>query len=125
PAAGVALRHELPLVVLPGGTLNHFAYDLGIEDVRDAYRAVELGEAVLVDVGRWRTECRDSEDGWVSGFFLNTFSLGVYPELVQEREKWSGRLGGRLADVAAAVHVLRRDRPLLADIGGHREPLWL
>ncbi|MDT0409744.1 MULTISPECIES: bifunctional phosphatase PAP2/diacylglycerol kinase family protein [Streptomyces] len=124
-AAGVALRHELPLVVLPGGTLNHFAYDLGIEDVRDAYRAVELGEAVLVDVGRWRTECRDAEDGWVSGLFLNTFSLGVYPELVQEREKWSGKLGGRLADVAAAVHVLRRDRPLLADIGGHREPLWL
>lgn len=124
-AATVALRHELPLAVLPGGTLNHFAYDLGIEDPRDTYRAVERGEAVSVDVGRFRTDCRGEGEGMTEGIFLNTFSLGVYPELVRERERWSGKVGGRLADVVAALHVLRRDHPLHADIGGHREPMWL
>ncbi|MFF2848953.1 bifunctional phosphatase PAP2/diacylglycerol kinase family protein [Streptomyces sp. NPDC058001] len=116
-AAGVALRHGLPLAVLPGGTLNHFAYDLGIEDPRDTVRAVERGDAVAVDVGRFRSEK-------TSGYFLNTFSLGAYPELVRERERWS-RIGGRLADVVAAVHVLRRDHPLEAVVDGRRRPLWM
>lgn len=117
-ATGVALRYGLPLAVLPGGTLNHFAYDLGIEDPKDMFRAVESGDAVAVDVGRFR-----SDD--VTGHFLNTFSIGVYPELVRERERWSHRVGGRLADVVAALHVLRRDHPLEAAIGGERQPLWL
>ncbi|MGV9990372.1 phosphatase PAP2 family protein [Streptomyces sp. NPDC003374] len=118
-AAGTALRHGLPLAVLPGGTLNHFAYDLGVEDVRDLSRALERGEAVRVDVGRFTA-------GDHEGVFLNTFSLGVYPELVRERERWSDRIGGWPAGVLAAVKVLRADRhPLEAEIGGRRRPLWL
>jgi undecaprenyl-diphosphatase len=117
-AAGVALRHGLPLAVLPGGTLNHFAYDLGIEDPGDLSRAVEAGDAVAVDVGRFRSSA-------TSGIFLNTFSLGVYPELVKERERWSRRIGGRLADVVAATHVLRRDHPLQAELDGTQRPLWM
>ncbi|MFI7336772.1 bifunctional phosphatase PAP2/diacylglycerol kinase family protein [Streptomyces sp. NPDC050085] len=117
-AAQVALRHGLPLAVFPGGTLNHFAYDLGIEDTGDLVRAVEGGDAVAVDVGRFR-----SDDA--SGIFLNTFSLGVYPELVRERERWSARIGGRLADVVAALHVLRRDHPLEVELHGEKRPLWL
>ncbi|MFI6876674.1 bifunctional phosphatase PAP2/diacylglycerol kinase family protein [Streptomyces sp. NPDC050400] len=117
-AARVALKHGLPLAVLPGGTLNHFAYDLGIEDVGDLVRAVVGGDAVAVDVGRFTSSK-------ASGIFLNTFSLGAYPELVRERERWSGRIGGRLADVVAAVHVLRRDHPLEAELMGRKRPLWL
>ncbi|MFJ6573145.1 bifunctional phosphatase PAP2/diacylglycerol kinase family protein [Streptomyces sp. NPDC091292] len=126
-AAGVALRHGLPLAVLPGGTLNHFAYDLGIEDPRDLVRAVGRGDAVAVDVGRFRSVKGPGADGapGASGYFLNTFSLGAYPELVRERERWSRRIGGRLADVVAAVHVLRRDHPLEAVLDGRRRPLWL
>ncbi|WP_445397385.1 bifunctional phosphatase PAP2/diacylglycerol kinase family protein [Streptomyces sp. LE64] len=119
-AAATALRHGLPLAVLPGGTLNHFTYDLGVEDPQDLVRAVERGEAVAVDVGRFRS----GPEG-TSGIFLNTFSLGVYPELVHERERWSGRIGGRLADVVAAVHVRRRSRPLRAVVDGRRRALWL
>ncbi|WP_394429094.1 bifunctional phosphatase PAP2/diacylglycerol kinase family protein [Streptomyces sp. SGAir0957] len=117
-AAQVALKHDLPLAVLPGGTLNHFAYDLGIEDAGDLVRAVVGGDAVAVDVGRFRSDK-------ASGIFLNTFSLGVYPELVRERERWSGRIGGRLADVVGAVHVLRRDHPLEVHVHGEKRPLWL
>jgi undecaprenyl-diphosphatase len=118
-AAGVALRHGLPLAVLPGGTLNHFAYDLGVEDERDLARAVRHGEAVRVDAGRFVTE-----DG--EGLFLNTLSLGVYPELVRERERWSHRIGGWPAGVLGALRVLRADRhPLEVRVGGERRPLWL
>ncbi|MGW1891360.1 phosphatase PAP2 family protein [Streptomyces sp. NPDC002004] len=117
-AAAVALEHGLPLAVLPGGTLNHFAYDLGTEDPRDLVTALQRGDAVAVDVGRFRT-------GGRTGVFLNTLSLGVYPELVRERERWSDRIGGRLADVVAAVHVLRRDHPLEIDLDGRRRALWL
>jgi undecaprenyl-diphosphatase len=105
-AARVALRFRLPLAVLPGGTLNHFAYDLGIEAVR-------------VDVGRY--SC-----GGKQGVFLNTCSVGVYPELVRERERWSHRIGGWPAGVLAALRVLRADRhPLEAEFQGRTHPLWL
>ncbi|MGW2640503.1 phosphatase PAP2 family protein [Streptomyces sp. NPDC001348] len=118
-AAGVALRHELPLAVLPGGTLNHFALDIGVEDARDLAGAVERGEGVRVDVGRFTA--RDRE-----GVFLNTLSLGVYPELVRERERWSGRIGGWTAGVLGALRVLRADRhPLAVEVGGETRPLWL
>ncbi|MBC9728693.1 bifunctional phosphatase PAP2/diacylglycerol kinase family protein [Streptomyces sp. TRM68367] len=118
-AAKVALRHGLPLAVLPGGTLNHFAYDLGVEDARDLTRALKSGEGVRVDVGRFTC-------GGRQGVFLNTCSLGVYPELVRERDHWSRRIGGWPAGVLAALRVLRADRhPLEAVFQGRPRPLWL
>ncbi|MEU0331734.1 phosphatase PAP2 family protein [Streptomyces sp. NPDC006193] len=118
-AATVALRHGLPLAVLPGGTLNHFAYDLGVEDERQLARAVRHGEAVRVDAGRFVTGDRE-------GLFLNTLSMGVYPELVRERDRWSHRIGGWPAGVLGALRVLRADRhPLEVEVSGERRPLWL
>ncbi|GAA2444630.1 bifunctional phosphatase PAP2/diacylglycerol kinase family protein [Streptomyces glaucus] len=118
-AAAIALRHGLPLAVLPGGTLNHFAHDLGVEDVRGLARAVRRGDAVRVDVGRFAS--RGAE-----GVFLNTCSLGVYPELVRERGRWSHRIGGWPAGVLAALRVLRAGRhPLEAQVRGRPRPLWL
>ncbi|GGW72337.1 phosphoesterase [Streptomyces lucensis JCM 4490] len=118
-AAEVALRHGLPLAVLPGGTLNHFAYDLGVEDERDLAWALRHGEAVRVDAGRFVTA--DAE-----GLFLNTLSLGVYPELVRARDSWSSRIGGWSAGVLGALRVLRADRhPLEVEVGGRRRPMWL
>lgn len=133
-AATVALQHGIPLAVLPGGTLNHFAYDLGVEDARDLSRAVEAGEAVAVDVGRFRSDGLEgtgtAEDAVaeapVEGYFLNTFSLGVYPELVRLREHWSPRIGGKPASVLAALKVLRSDeRPMVAQFRGEERALWL
>lgn len=118
-AAEVALRHGLPLAVLPGGRLNHFAYDLGVEDARDLSRALSRGEAVRVDLGHFAS-------GETQGHFLNTFSLGVYPELVGERERWERLIGGWPAGVIAALRVLRSDRrPLQATLRGRPHPLWL
>ncbi|MFD7276599.1 bifunctional phosphatase PAP2/diacylglycerol kinase family protein [Streptomyces sp. NPDC059862] len=118
-AAEIALRRGLPLAVLPGGTLNHFAGDLGVEDVRTLSRAVRRGDAVRVDVGRFT--CGEKQ-----GVFVNTCSLGVYPELVRERDRWSHRIGSWPAGVLAALRVLRADRhPLEVELGGRPRPLWL
>ncbi|ARF58303.1 bifunctional phosphatase PAP2/diacylglycerol kinase family protein [Streptomyces gilvosporeus] len=119
-AATVAVRHGLPLAVLPGGTHNHFAHDLGIETSADAARAVESGAAVAVDLARFgggpHREVR---------YVLNTFALGAYPELVRIREKWAGRLGAWPAGVLAACEVLRTAEPLTVEINGRRRAAWL
>ncbi|WP_156722369.1 bifunctional phosphatase PAP2/diacylglycerol kinase family protein [Streptomyces apocyni] len=121
-AAVAALRHGLPLAVLPGGRMNHFAHDLLIEHPRDLFRAVENGDAVAVDVGRFRT-------GDTRGHFLNALSLGVYPQLVRERARWTHLAWGRAADVLAALRVLRHERPLRIQPAGpgrgRTRPLWL
>ncbi|MEE4546043.1 phosphatase PAP2 family protein [Streptomyces sp. V4-01] len=119
-AAAVALRHGLPLAVFPGGTRNHFALDLGLKTVEDTAAAVLAGRASTVDVAR-RT---DPADG-TSAPFLNTFSIGAYPDLVRVRERWSRRVGSWPASVLAAVHVLRTCEPVDVEIGGRTRPVWL
>lgn len=88
---------DVVLGVLPMGTLNHFAKDLGIPlELEEAVRTVVEGVVREVDVGE------------VNGrTFVNNSSLGIYPTLVLEREqrqqlgrsKWS-------AFVAAMLTVL-------------------
>ncbi|HZV65876.1 MAG TPA: diacylglycerol kinase family protein [Telluria sp.] len=86
--------------VLPMGTLNHFAKDLGIPLALDAaIRNVAQGRRRQVDVGE------------VNGrIFLNNSSLGLYPDMVRDREKQQRRLGrGKwLAACWASVAALRR-----------------
>ncbi|MFF0450830.1 bifunctional phosphatase PAP2/diacylglycerol kinase family protein [Streptomyces sp. NPDC004609] len=124
-AAAVALAHGLPLAVFPGGTFNHFTYDLGVESVQDTCRALGRGDAVRVDLGRFTPGPLTPAGRAEHGHFLNTFSLGVYPELVRIRERWSPRIGGWSAGVLAAVKVLHEGRPLEADVEGRRRPMWL
>ncbi|MFE2938330.1 bifunctional phosphatase PAP2/diacylglycerol kinase family protein [Streptomyces sp. NPDC059255] len=121
-AVSVAVRHTLPLAVFPGGTFNHFAYDLGIESVHDTCRALTAGDAVRVDLGRF-TPGPDGDGA--PGHFVNTFSLGVYPELVRVREQWAPRIGGWPAGVLAAARVLRGEHQIDAEFEGRRRSLWL
>ncbi|MCA1815125.1 MAG: hypothetical protein LC746_01725 [Acidobacteria bacterium] len=95
------------LGVLPFGTLNHFAKDLGLPlDAEEAARAVVAGRIVRVDVGEVRSQTDESD----VHYFLNNSSLGLYPVLVREREKLQQRLGrGKWAAAFwAGVTVLRR-----------------
>ncbi|WP_228979393.1 phosphatase PAP2 family protein [Streptomyces sp. DH12] len=119
-AVAPALRHGVPLLVLPGGTFNHFAADLGVDTVAEGCRAVAEGHAVRVDVGR---VVRDGDTA-EPVYFLNTFSLGVYPELVRLREHWSPRIGGPAATLLGAARVLRTATPLRAEVNGRRRSMW-
>jgi len=95
-AAGLAADKGLPLLVIPAGTFNHFATDLGVRSAQDALDAVRAGDSVLVDV---------AQAGQQS--FLNTASTGVYVDLVRAREELEERLGKWPAVVVALVRVLR------------------
>jgi len=66
-----------PLGLLPLGTLNHFARDLGIPPgIEDALRTAVSGQVREVDVAE------------VNGVvFVNNCSLGLYPEAVRQRER--------------------------------------
>jgi diacylglycerol kinase family enzyme len=113
-AAGVALRHRLPLVVVPAGTLNHLARDLGVESVADAIAAVRDGHAVEIDVAR------------IAGRpFLNTASFGGYAELVDAREELEGRIGKWPALAVALVRVLRGGDAIEVELDGRRRRLWI
>lgn len=120
--AALVAETTTPLGVLPLGTLNHFARDLGIPlALSDAIDVILNGRVAAVDVGE------------VNGrVFLNNSSLGVYPRVVRLRERLQRRgLAKWVAMLWASLAVLRR-HPFVAlrlDVEGvaevRRTPLVL
>lgn len=128
-AATVAARRGLPLVVVPTGTLNHFARDVGVYDLQEVVDATGAGEAVAVDLGLidvhpGRGDDPESQAVVRVRCFLNTASLGSYPDLVRLREKWQPRWGKWPAFAAALVVVLRRAEPVAIRIDGQWMSVW-
>ncbi|WP_280406710.1 bifunctional phosphatase PAP2/diacylglycerol kinase family protein [Nocardia carnea] len=119
--AAVALRKNLPLVVIPTGTLNHFARDLGVYDLREVIDATGVGEAVAVDIAA--VEYGD-ENETRTRHLINTFSLGAYPDLVRLREKWQKRWGKWPAFAAALVVTLRRAEPIEIYLDRRWQRVW-
>jgi YegS/Rv2252/BmrU family lipid kinase len=102
--ATAVLERGIPLGVLPLGTLNHFAKDLGIPLALDeAAKVVLEGIVCKVDVGE------------INGrIFLNNCSLGVYPAIVRLRERYRTKVGGKwITALWAGLTVLRRN-PFMA-----------
>lgn len=124
-AAAVADRRGLPLMVAPEGTLNHFARDVGIGSLEQAAEAVSAGDAVGVDLGIVEVECDPVDGRQHRRCFVNTASLGGYPDLVRLREQWEPRWGKWPAGAAALVRVLAQASPLTVEIDGRRRKLWL
>jgi diacylglycerol kinase family enzyme/membrane-associated phospholipid phosphatase len=128
-AAAVAGRRNLPLVVVPTGTLNHFARDVGVYDMQEAVDATGAGEAVAVDLGLIDVHPGHGADPHTGDVvrtrcFLNTASIGSYPELVRLREKWQPRWGKWPAFAAALVVVLRRSEPVQIKVDGRWLAVW-
>lgn len=85
---------DVVLGVLPLGTLNHFARDLGLPiDLEAAMDIIAAGRAEAIDVAE------------VNGrVFLNNSSIGIYPFLVAERTAEQKRLKvGKLAALGPAL----------------------
>ena len=93
---------EAVLGVLPLGTFNHFARDLGIPlDWREALEVVLSGTTRQVDTGRVNER-----------YFINNLSIGLYPELVSRREehgrdypKWKARIYGAISTLRKYPYV--------------------
>ncbi|MEU1121715.1 MULTISPECIES: diacylglycerol kinase family protein [unclassified Streptomyces] len=134
-----AARHQVPLAVFPGGTFNHFAVDLGNVTLEDVTRAIGSGDAVTADVGRasaYRqpgaatggTQDAPTEEIDARGeqqLFLNTFSIGVYSDLVHARELLEKRIGKWPALVIGLAKVLATGTPLSVVINGRPRRIWL
>jgi diacylglycerol kinase family enzyme len=98
--AAVLAGTSVPMGVLPMGTLNHFARDLGIPiDLNAAARVIATGSPHPIDVAQVNDHV-----------FINNSSIGLYPQVVRHREELRQRLGrGKwLAMLQAFVRVLSR-----------------
>ena len=92
--AGVAVERDLSLVVVPTGTLNHFARDLGLDLARPLAALDALTSSHherRVDVGR------------INGrSFINNVSLGLYAEMLADPGYRQDKLGVAQAKLQTA-----------------------
>lgn len=103
-AAGVAAGTEMVLGVLPMGTFNHFAKDLGVptNDIAASVSWLARATVALIDIGE------------VNGrVFVNNASIGVYPKMVAQREAIRDQHGwGKIRAAPIAVVRTLRDLPV-------------
>ncbi len=106
--AGVVAGTERLMGVLPAGTLNHFARDMKMPG--------EMDEAIRV-VARcgWRAVDAAEANGSV---FVNCSSLGIYPEVVLERDRMTKgkRWSKWAAMLVAASKAFVRFRQLKVEV---------
>jgi len=96
------INSDAIFAVIPVGTYNHFARDLGIPlDWREALDVAMSGDTRQIDAGRVNDR-----------FFVNNVSIGLYPELVARREergrdypRWKARLHAVYATLRKYPHV--------------------
>jgi YegS/Rv2252/BmrU family lipid kinase len=91
------------LGVLPMGTLNHFAKDLGVPvDLQSAVDVIAQQTLAQIDVGE------------VNGrYFLNNSGLGLYPRIVHEREQQQAQGRSKWLAFFSALLIIIHRYPLL------------
>ena len=99
-AASALVGTETKLGILPLGTLNHFARDLGIPTgLEEAAKLIADGAERRVDLGEVNNR-----------IFINNSAIGLYPLMVVSRDLQRKRLGRskRLAMLVASARTLAR-----------------
>ena len=99
-AASALAGSKTALGILPLGTLNHFARDLGLPtDIGEAAQLIARKPLRRVDVA----EMNDR-------IFINNSAIGLYPLMVIDRDEQRKRLGRskRVAMVVASIRTLAR-----------------
>jgi diacylglycerol kinase family enzyme len=100
--AQLAVGSNLNLGVLPLGTLNHFAKDVGLPpDLESAAKTIAGGVVSPVDY------CTVNDQ-----VFVNNASLGIYPATVKNRDKMLKAWGKWLAGAKALISALRSNQNL-------------
>jgi diacylglycerol kinase family enzyme len=113
-AAAVAQAAGKPLAIIPAGTLNHLAGDLGVEDLGETVRAIRERRTIAMDTAE------------IDGrSFVNAASIGGYPHLVDEREALESTVGKWPAVLVSLVRILRSHDPIEVEIDGRRRTIWM
>ncbi|WP_037499339.1 diacylglycerol/lipid kinase family protein [Sphingomonas jaspsi] len=113
--AGALAGSDTALGVMPLGTLNHFARDLGIPaNAAGAAAVIAAGHRMRVDVAELNGRT-----------FINNSAIGLYPLMVIDRESQQKRLGRskKLAMLVASLRTLARfhDHRLTLRVNGAAE----
>lgn len=81
--ANLAVAMDVPMAVLPCGTLNHFAKDMKLPlDMHEAARAILQGKLKTIDY------CTVNDR-----VFVNNSGIGIYPKLVDVRDEAGEKVG--------------------------------
>lgn len=107
--AGALAHSNIPLGVLPLGTLNHFARDLGIPtSIEGAAKVIAANRITTIDLATVNDR-----------IFINNSSIGLYPQVVRDRDQQRLRLGrGKLlATLIATLNAVRRFPVLHVRVG--------
>jgi diacylglycerol kinase family enzyme len=113
--AEVLAGSAVPLLVVPAGTRNHFARDLGLPDLGASARALLAGRVREVDLGEVNGRC-----------FVNLSSVGIYARLVAKREGWCRRgLPKGVAVMLASVEELVATDSIPVVMGGKELWAWM
>jgi diacylglycerol kinase family enzyme len=110
--ADVARQHDVPLVVVPAGTRNHFALDLGLDrdDVAAALDAFTTAVERRIDLAVVNDR-----------IFVNNASLGVYATIVQSEEYRDAKVG-TAARMAPELVGPDAEAPHLRYLDEHGDP---
>jgi undecaprenyl-diphosphatase len=98
------------------------ARDVGVATPEDAQHATRAGRAARFDLAEFWV---DGDSGTESGCFVNTASLGGYPELVRLRETLESRWPKWVAFAIALARTLRRAQPLRVRLDGEPASVWM
>lgn len=114
--AAVAVEHDLPFLVLPAGTRNHLALDLGLDrdDPSRTLDALTDGVEVRIDLG-FLGEPDDRRP------FVNTASFGAYAEIVQNPE-YRAR---KSSTILAMLPDLLLDKEVQPQVSVRRGSRWI
>jgi YegS/Rv2252/BmrU family lipid kinase len=99
-AASALIGSQTALGILPLGTLNHFARDLGLPtDIKEAAKVIAAGRRRQVDVAEMN-----------SRIFVNNSAIGLYPLMIIDRDLQRAKRGRskRLAMILASLRTLAR-----------------
>jgi len=109
-AAAILAESDARQLVLPLGTRNHLAKQLGMpEKLEDAAKAAATGNEEAIDLAKAGDRV-----------FVNNASIGIYTRLVRERDKrWGPKWLGTIPATWTVLRTLRA-RPLLLVVDGEK-----
>ena len=94
---------QIKFAVLPLGTFNHFAKDIGMPlTLPEALDVIVKGKTSYIDIGK----VNDT-------YFINNSSLGLYPKIVKYREEFRKKGWHKgLAIIGACISILKKNTSL-------------
>ncbi|HKX24109.1 MAG TPA: diacylglycerol kinase family protein [Candidatus Saccharimonadales bacterium] len=97
--AGIAAHTGATLGVIPAGTLNHFAKELAITDLKQAVAALKSKKTATVDIATVNDKS-----------FINNSSIGWYPRSLHARDELEAKVGKWPAALYGALRAALRPR---------------